>query len=419
MRRALAAIIGLALVGTTLTGGGPAQARGPADYVYEREWIYSTNASEVPDAMGIDSQGRVYLVADKAGYGETDSRMRVYDSSGTLLTTWDVPVRLVTSIDFDAAGNLLLTDYYGDLINGRRSSVQVWTPQGQLVATHYLPTDSHTAGSVARAADGSYWVTDPTTDVIRHYSPGGGELGVIGGTGTAAGLLDSPWGLDILPDGNLVVADTGNDRIQVLSPTGAPVAAWGQAGTAPGQFVNGPSDVDVSPDGLVYVADNSNQIHVFTQAGGFVGMFPALTKRGDQISSLSDVAFGPDGAFHAAGTLYPFENGVARYVPTTVTTPTQPGKAKVTASKKPLRITKRKLPVTIACSKAGPCTGKVTVKVRGKALTKSRSYFVAAGKKAKLRLKVTGKGLRLVPRKGSVKAKARTADRTTTIRVRR
>lgn len=407
MRRALATIIGLALVGSTTVAGGPAGAdRGPSDYAYDREWLYSSVASEVPAAIGVDAQGRVYLVANKAGYGEDDSRMRVYDSVGNLLHTFDVPAYHVSSIDFDASGNLLLADFVA-------GEVETWTPQGQQLATFGLTDeDDWSAFHVVRAADGTLWVTDATHDVIHHLSAAGGYLGRIGTRGPAPGQLDAPHGIDVLPDGNLVVAERGNSRVQVLTPAGAPVAMWGQDGGGPGQFLNGASKVEVRPDGQVYVSDSTGRIQAFSAAGAFVGDFRPVTADGDVMDDLGGLRFGPDGALYVAGHLGPFENGVARYVPT------RPGKAKVKA-RKTVRIAKRTLPVTLQCSKAGPCTGKVTVKVRGKALTKAKSYSEAAGKKATLRLKVTRKGLRKVPRKGTVKAKVRTADTTTTIRVRR
>jgi sugar lactone lactonase YvrE len=407
MRRALSTVIGLALVGGTTVAAGPAgAARAPLDYVHDREWLYSAKASEVPQSVGVDERGRVYLIANIAGYGEDDSRMRVYSSKGKLLHTWDVPAPIVTSIDVDAAGNVLLTDY----LDGE---VETWTPKGRHLATFTLTDeDDWSATHVVRAADDTLWLTDVTHDVIHHLSATGDYLGRIGARGSAPGQLDSPHGIDVLPNGNLVVAEDGNARVQVLTPAGDPVVMWGQPGSGPGQFLNGARQVEVRRDGRVYVADSTGRIQAFTAKGALVDGFKPVTADGGLVDDLGGLRFGPDGALYVAGHLGPFENGVVRYVAAR-------GKATVAATQKPLRIAKRTLRVTVQCSKAGRCVGGITVTVRGTPLTKAKTYSIAAGKKARLRLKVTDRGLRQVPRTGTAKAKVRTTGTTATIRVRR
>ena len=85
--------------------------------------------------------------------------------------------------------------------------------------------------------------------------------------------------LQVAPDGSLYVADTGNHRIQHLSPEGEVLHVWGSfgdlaAGAAPGGSFNQPWGIGLGPDGSVYVADTWNhRIQKFTAEGEFVKMW--------------------------------------------------------------------------------------------------------------------------------------------------
>ena len=383
-------VAGLSPAGATAdTGRGvnhKARAAGPADYAYEREWIYSTDASEIPVA-GVGPDGRVYTIAPSSGYGVETSRVRVFDTAGTLITTWDVPLPNSSELDFDAAGNLLITDYAGSIVDDINASVQRWSPQGTLLGTYYLPDYTNTAADVASAPDGTIWVTDATQDLIHRFSAAGAYQGAIGGTGTAAGKLDSPWSLDVLSNGNLVVADRENDRVQVLTPDGAPVAAWGQAGSGNGQFFSGPGAVGVRGDDTVYVSDATSRVQVFSAAGSFLGVVSPTTKRGDVMSKVFSVSFGSDQALYVSGTMYPFENGVSRYLPKGDATPPPPrprcpGLGRRRSRRSPRRCASVRSGSShsrLRCSAAGPCAGQLKVSVKGKKLTKPATYSLKAG----------------------------------------
>ena len=97
---------------------------------------------------------------------------------------------------------------------------------------------------------------------------------VWGTTGSAAGELATPTGLDTDAYDNVYVADYDNNRVQKFSPDGELLRSWGSFGTGDGQF-NGPKDVAVdSADGHLYVADEKNhRIQKFTLGGGHVETF--------------------------------------------------------------------------------------------------------------------------------------------------
>ena len=90
--------------------------------------------------------------------------------------------------------------------------------------------------------------------------------------GTAEGQLSSPRNMEIGPDGLIYVADSANHRIQVFDPDGQFVRGWGSFGTGSGQF-NEPWGLAID-DQYLYVADTWNhRIQKFTLSGEFAGSF--------------------------------------------------------------------------------------------------------------------------------------------------
>ncbi len=97
-------------------------------------------------------------------------------------------------------------------------------------------------------------------------------LNPAGVAGTAEGTLAGPRNVEIGPDGLVYVADSGNHRIQVFDRDGQFVRGWGSFGTEPGQF-NEPWGLAVDEEYL-YVADTWNhRVQKFTLDGEFAGAF--------------------------------------------------------------------------------------------------------------------------------------------------
>lgn len=105
-----------------------------------------------------------------------------------------------------------------------------------------------------------YVSSSSPADPIRVYTPSGALAGNFATTGSAAGQVKAPRGLDIDTASRLLVADTGNDRIQLFNSA---VAGWGwlgefgSSGSGDGKF-NGPESVVQAPGAVLYVADVGN-----------------------------------------------------------------------------------------------------------------------------------------------------------------
>ena len=127
-------------------------------------------------------------------------------------------------------------------------------------------------------------VADLSNNRIRLVTPGGvvttlagsGTPAFANGTGAAASF-NGPYGVAVLPDGNIVVADQTNHRIRLVTPAGVVTTLAGSGSPA---FVDGtgtaasfyyPTGVAVTSTGDIVVADQSNhRIRLVTYPGGVV-----------------------------------------------------------------------------------------------------------------------------------------------------
>lgn len=129
---------------------------------------------------------------------------------------------------------------------------------------------------VAAAPDGSVYIADAESSVVRKVSPSGvittvagrpgfGGYSGDGGPATSA-LLSDPRGLAVGPDGSLYIADSWTHTVRRVSPAGiiTTVAGVGvsgfsgDGGPAILARLNGPFGVSLGIDGSLYIADSNN-----------------------------------------------------------------------------------------------------------------------------------------------------------------
>lgn len=121
-------------------------------------------------------------------------------------------------------------------------------------------------------------VADAGSHAIRAIDLATGSVSTIVGTGVEGfsgdggsaltAQLDSPFGVDVAPDGTLWIADWGNHRVRRVDPDGTihtaagtgEKAFAGDEGPASLAALGGPADVLVLPDGGVLIADMFNGI---------------------------------------------------------------------------------------------------------------------------------------------------------------
>lgn len=142
--------------------------------------------------------------------------------------------------------------------------------------------------------------------VVATASANFGYLGGMNnfGVGASGSLvqLDQPQAVARSADGSFFIADSNNSRIVKLDSSGQVVLTWGFLGTGDGQF-NGIWDIDIAPDGTVFVADISNhRIQWFQQDGTFIGKLggPTVGTGAGQFNQPAGVAVAPDGSVWVA-----------------------------------------------------------------------------------------------------------------------
>ena len=129
---------------------------------------------------------------------------------------------------------------------------------------------------VAVGPDDSVYCVDTGDHTVRKFTPDGELLMTIGEPGSAAPAMSGrpfcrPTHLAVdARNGDLLISDGyGNARVHRYTSDGEHLASWGDSGTDPGTF-NIPHNIDVDPDGVVYVADRENRrIQLFEPDGAF------------------------------------------------------------------------------------------------------------------------------------------------------
>jgi uncharacterized protein (TIGR03663 family) len=133
---------------------------------------------------------------------------------------------------------------------------------------------------------------------------------VIGLPGNQPGQFQNQRDLEVAPDGTLYVVDTGNNRIQHLSSDGTVLGMWGSTGDAttgeaPGGTFNQPWGIGLGPDGSVYIADTWNhRIQKFTADGEFIAKwgFFGQGETPEAFWGPRDVAVSSDGLVYVTDT---------------------------------------------------------------------------------------------------------------------
>ncbi len=142
-----------------------------------------------------------------------------------------------------------------------------------------------------------YWVRSQSAGGYCPCSVGIQRVDPATGTGvtiTKDGLLSSPYGIAVAPDGTLVVADAARRIVRVDPATGA------QSVVASDGKLTAPLGVAVAPDGTIYVADSGNN-----SFGQILRVDPATGEQTD-VSNLfnfpwidpTDIAIGSDGLLY-------------------------------------------------------------------------------------------------------------------------
>lgn len=227
----------------------------------------STPASEtIKKPYGVAMhEGRIYVVDTRLpGYAVFDVKERRFsvvtggESAGGRM-------RKPINIAIDSDGLKYVTDT-------GRDQILVFDRNDRFVRA-YGSEDQFKPADVAIAGERLY-VSDVEHHRIHVLSKNSGQLLFsFGKAGSQDGELYHPTNLALSPDGYLYVADTSNFRIQKFTADGKFVQRIGMLGSGLGQFAR-PKGVAVDHDGRLYVSDAAfENIQVFGADGKLLMFF--------------------------------------------------------------------------------------------------------------------------------------------------
>ncbi|GAA5113248.1 hypothetical protein GCM10023339_17300 [Alloalcanivorax gelatiniphagus] len=372
-----------------------------------------TDSSVEGPAKGMDvgPDGSVWVTTE---HGSNLTRL---SSSGQVLNNWTFPnydgcvstCPYGGEVRVDPGGTAWVTMNYGS------SFIVKVTPGGQLTASNNSPECDDVLGE---AADGSMWCQNGSAsaqDVITRVNAdaAGGVSYPLPSDATypnalAAGPVGSIW--FTRSSSGTMFTSPSNGSIGYLDAATGGTRIW-QTGSR-----SAPQDLVAGPDGQMW----------FTNGGAAPGIGHIAANGVGAISSVgsyepTSLTFGPDGAVwftdrknnsivrvttdQLATTNVDLGTGVTMIAPAGPPTPTPPtlGARAVGALPKvkgvaEVRKGKVAVPVTCPASAAGGCAGRLGLELAkgGKALAKQKGYRLAPGKKGKVTVKLSKKGLRLV-----------------------
>jgi hypothetical protein len=153
------------------------------------------------------------------------------------------------------ADPILAFDLHGNLLRS-------WG-RGDFILPHSLRLDD----------EGNVWAVDAGASLVIKYSPAGKKLLtiVVGQTPDTGSPFRGATDVAFAPNRHVLIADGyGNARILEYTADGRWMREWGRSGAGPGEF-HLPHAIQISRDGIVYVADRENgRIEEFNLQGKFL-----------------------------------------------------------------------------------------------------------------------------------------------------
>ena len=155
-------------------------------------------------------------------------------------------------ITLDDKENIYVCEY------GKNDRIQKFTKEGKFIIS--FGSAGTEEGQLQRASDliwhkGHIYVADAVNNRVQIFTDEGKFVKVLAGK-TAD--LYMPYDIDMSPDGFLYIAEYGHSRITKISFDGKVQGRFGSPGTELNQFKT-PWGIAVSSKGIVYVADTGNR----------------------------------------------------------------------------------------------------------------------------------------------------------------
>ncbi len=147
-------------------------------------------------------------------------------------------------------------------------------------------------------AAGRAYVLDVSLGEVRVYSAAGALLATWASYGSGPGQLAQPTAITVVGS-KVYVADSGNHRVQVFALDGQPLLQFGALDSAAsnlGSSFNFPRDVEVGPQGQMYVLQSGkSRVTVHDAAGKHTSTLDLSRNAQGQRQKVTGIALGPTG----------------------------------------------------------------------------------------------------------------------------
>jgi len=249
-----------------------------------------------PYGIAVDPEGLIY-VTDAGGYC-----IKVFDQDGEPVRTFGKPgssgdkLNYPQGICIDTNGNL----YVIDSNNGR---IAIFSPDGNLKGSvgeiggypdaFYSPKGIFVSDKIyaCNTRNHRLSVFDKTTrQLIGSYGDLGDDPGDLP-QGSLNYHFRLPTDVAVSDDGKIYIADSKHGEIKVLAQNGAFLFSFGENGSDKGQL-NLPEGITLDRQNNVYICDSMNgRIQKFDSQGNFLGLMNEGFKRPTSICIDSDDKF--------------------------------------------------------------------------------------------------------------------------------
>ncbi|MBE0535858.1 MAG: hypothetical protein IH624_09325 [Phycisphaerae bacterium] len=235
----------------------------PAMILYEESGTQIETALQSTRAIAIDARDYLYVAGDKA--------IRVFDTSGAVRRTIDVP-GAVECLAVSAATGLIYA--------GIGDHVEVYDGGGKLVAIWPSPGASAVVTSIAVSKGGDVFVADAGGRIVIRYDAEGREINRIGkkdlDRNVPGFVVPSPHFDVVVPrDGMPRVVNPGRLRIETYTVEGDYEFAWGEPSVDIEGFCGccNPVNIALLPnDDVITCEKGLNRIKVYDHTGKFKGV---------------------------------------------------------------------------------------------------------------------------------------------------
>jgi sugar lactone lactonase YvrE len=248
------------------------------------------------DPWGLSIHGTRLAVGNSSG---SHDFVRIYDLNGTFIKQFgtdgsgDGQFKQPYGVAYDTNGSLWVADY-------GNHRIQVFDGNGTFIRRvgEYIPVTPSLEypNDIAYDLD-SFYVSDSGNNRVVVFDDGRGRYTrTIAKNGTGTTRVSNPRGITLTDQGRIYVVDRGNERIQVYENNGTHVRSYGNA-----QIFNDVWGVAVANDGSLFVSDfGADKILVFDAAGNLTGSWGESGSLNHQLDGPSDLQIGPEGDLYVA-----------------------------------------------------------------------------------------------------------------------